>query len=75
RAEIAEAEEELSGTADEAVTWRLTQAAEALNQSVKPQQKDKAEYDLGENGARISRQERGAFDALMETIRFDKGRK
>ena len=75
RAEIAEAEEELSGAADEAVTWRLTQAAEALNQSVKPQQKDKAEYDLGENGARISRQERGAFDALMETIRFDKGRK
>ncbi|MGI3167989.1 DNA primase [Pseudooceanicola sp. C21-150M6] len=74
-AEIAEAEEELTGTADEAVTWRLSQAAEALNKSVAPRQKDKADYDLGDNGARISREEKGAFEAILGTIRFDKGRK
>jgi DNA primase len=72
RAEIREAEEEITGQADEAVTWRLTQAANAMNRAAQSQQKDRAEYDMGENGARINREERGRLDALMETIRFQK---
>ncbi|MDU8911220.1 DNA primase [Aestuariicoccus sp. MJ-SS9] len=71
-AEIAEAEEDLGALADEAVTWRLAQAAQARNRAVRSQREDTAEYDTGPNGARIDRDERSAFAALMQTIRFDK---
>ncbi|WP_136635156.1 DNA primase [Pseudooceanicola onchidii] len=73
--EIAEAEEELSGAADEAVTHRLSAAREAVERAIRPQSRDKGDYELGQNGARISREEKGAFEAILGTIRFDKGRK
>jgi len=73
-AEIAEAAEDLIGTADETLTWRLSQAAQARQVAQRAQAEDKTEYDLGPNGAAISREERSAFAALMETIRFDKPR-
>jgi len=73
-AEIAEAAEDLYGSADETLTWRLSQAAAAQQIAQKAQSEDKAEYDLGPNGAAINREERSAFAALMETIRFDKPR-
>jgi DNA primase len=73
-AEIAEAAEDLYGAADETLTWRLSQAAAARQSAQRAQSEDKAEYDLGPNGAAINRDERSAFAALMETIRFDKPR-
>ena len=73
-AEIAEASEDLYGAADESLTWRLSQAAAARQIAQKAQSEDKAEYDLGPNGAPINREERSAFAALMETIRFEKPR-
>ncbi|MFY9212631.1 MAG: DNA primase [Aestuariivita sp.] len=74
-AEVAEAAEDMSGEADEAVTWRLSQAAEARNRAMRSHQEDKAEYDLGNNGARINRDEREAFDALLGKISFSKPRR
>ena len=74
-AEIAEAAEELTGVADEAVTWRLSQAADAMFRAGRSQQEDKAEYDTGDNGARISREERSAFDALLDRIGHSKPRR
>jgi len=72
-AEIAEAAEDLSGAADEGVTWRLSEAARAADMASRSGgQEDKAEYDLGDNGARISKDERSALDALLETIRYSK---
>ncbi|WP_420568083.1 DNA primase [Thalassovita sp.] len=71
-AEIAEAEEELTGIADEAVTWRLQQAAETRNRAVRSENEDKAEYDVGKNGARIKREERAALDDLLDKISFSK---
>ena len=71
-AEIAEAEEELTGVADEAVTWRLQQAAETRNRAVRSENEDKAEYDVGKNGARIKREERAALDKLLGKISFSK---
>ncbi|KZY22274.1 MULTISPECIES: DNA primase [unclassified Sulfitobacter] len=71
-AEIEEAAEDLTGTADEGVTWRLSEAARAADRAVRAGQEDKAEYDIGDNGARISRDERNALDALLGTIRFSK---
>jgi DNA primase len=35
-------------------------------------QEDKAEYELGENGARISLDERNALDALLASIKSQK---
>ena len=74
-AEIAEAAEELSGVADEAMTWRLGQAAEAHNKAKRSENEDKAEYDTGDNGARIKRDERNALDALLDQINYSKPRK
>ncbi|OWU84426.1 DNA primase [Oceanicola sp. 22II-s10i] len=73
--EVAEAEEELQGVADEAVTWRLGQAVEARNSAGRGFGEDRAEYDRGDNGARINRAEREALDSLLGAIRFSKPRK
>ncbi len=73
-AEIEEAAEELTGSAGEAVTWRLAQAAEARNRALRSVTEDRTEYDTGANGARINRNERSRLDALLEGIRFDKAR-
>ncbi|MEO0524374.1 MAG: DNA primase [Pseudomonadota bacterium] len=70
--EIADAVEDLSGVADEGVTWRLGQAAAAAAKASRSGQEDKTEYDVGDNGARISRSERDTFAALMDSIRFSK---
>ena len=74
-AEVAEAAEDLSGPADETLTWRLRQAAHARQTAQRAQAEDKTEYDLGPNGAAISKEERSKLDALMETIRYDKPRR
>ncbi|MCB2057269.1 MAG: hypothetical protein KDE30_05070 [Novosphingobium sp.] len=71
-AEIAEATEDLPHVADEALTWRLQQAAEASDRALRSQNQDRTEYDLAENGARISRDEREAFDALLNRIGHSK---
>ncbi len=71
-AEIAEAVEDLSGVADEGVTWRLSEAARAADLASRSGQEDKAEYHVGDNGARVSKDERSAWDTLLGTIKFDK---
>ncbi|MBD3662518.1 DNA primase [Sulfitobacter aestuariivivens] len=71
-AEIAEAVEDLSGVPDEGVTWRLSEAARAADRARRTGQEDKAEYEVGDNGARISRDERSALDALLGTIKYEK---
>ncbi|NNE53402.1 MAG: DNA primase [Sulfitobacter sp.] len=73
-AEIAEAAQDLSGVPDEGVTWRLSEAAKAADQAARLGQEDKAEYDVGDNGARISKDERSALDALLGTIKFEKSK-
>ncbi|NIZ14946.1 DNA primase, partial [Phaeobacter sp. HF9A] len=70
-AELAEAEQDLDGLADEALTWRLRQAAEARNRAIRSENEDKATYDVGENGARLNRDERDAFGALLDRIGFN----
>ena len=71
-AEIAEAAEDMGGIPDEGITWRLTEAAKAADLARRSGQEDKAEYEVGKNGARISRDERDAFNALLATIKSQK---
>ena len=73
-AEIADAAEDLTGVADEGLTWRLSEAAKAAERAQRAGQEDKAEYDLADNGARIKRDERSALDALLSNIRYDKSK-
>ncbi|WP_425044013.1 DNA primase [Primorskyibacter sp. S87] len=75
QAEIAEAQEEFSEAKDEAFTWRLGQAAEALNRATRSENEEKTIYDTGDNGARINREEREKLDALLEKISYNKGQK
>ena len=73
--EIAEAVEDLSGPADEGVTWRLSEAARAADIARRSAQDDNnGEFDVGDNGMTMSRDERSALDALLGTIRYDKSK-
>lgn len=71
--EIADAVEDLSGIADEGVTWRLSQAANSINGTGRGAQEDKTEFETGENGAKMKKDERSKFDALLDQIGFGKG--
>lgn len=72
--EIADAEQDLGNVADEGLTWRLAQAAEARNKAILSQTEDKTEYETGDNGAQMKRDERSAFEQLLDKIDFTKGR-
>jgi DNA primase len=72
--EIADAVEDLDGLADEGLTWRLAQASAAIDKAGRGDQEDRAEYMTGPNGARMKKDERSAFDHLLDQINFDKGR-
>ena len=67
--EIAEAVEDLgSDLADEHLTARLAQSADAMDRAGQTQGEDKTEYETGANGARISRGEKAAFNDLLARI-------
>jgi DNA primase len=72
QSEIDEAIEDMAGLVDEATTWRLAQAAKAHDIAQHGEHEDKTEFEVADNGARISREERSAFDALLERIKAQK---
>jgi len=72
KAEVSEAAEDLSGVADEAVTWRLSEAARVRDNALRSIGEDRIEYETGDNGARMNRREREAFENLLGRIGFDK---
>ena len=67
-AELNEAIKDPQQAIDDTSLWRLTRAAEAKNRATQPDQQDKIQYDLANNGARINRDERNKLDALLEEI-------
>ena len=73
--EVAEAEEDLKDNADESITWRLREAADARNDAMQIWQEEKLEYDIGPNGARIDRRERADLADMMKkfaSIKYQK---
>jgi len=72
--EIEEAIEDLTGMVDEGLTWRLRKAAESVDRAGRGDNEDRAEYDTGDNGARMRRDERTALDNLLGSINFAKRR-
>ncbi|GFE52026.1 DNA primase [Roseobacter cerasinus] len=71
-AEMAEAVEDLDGVADEGLTWRVSEAARAAEQARRSGQEDRAEYDVAENGAVLSRDERRRLHDLLGQISIEK---
>jgi len=75
RREIREAEEDISGIADEGVTWRLKQANEARFSAAKGPQAVKGEGFVAENGVEMNRDELEEAKKLWESIDYTrKGR-
>ncbi len=72
--EIEDAVHDMTGLVDEGLTWRLSQAAQARNSAGRSEDDETGEFDIGPNGARLDRDEREAFDKLLEQISFGKGR-
>jgi DNA primase len=72
QAELTEAEQDLDVLADEALTWRLAQAARARANAGRSEDGEDVDYDVGPNGAHIDREEREALESLLSRIRFDK---
>ncbi len=70
--ELTEAAEDIRALEDEAVTWRLRQAAQARNEAVRSESEDRANYDVADNGVRLDREERDSFGALLDRIGFSK---
>ncbi|SFG15545.1 DNA primase [Palleronia marisminoris] len=66
--EIEEALGDISGVEDEALTWRLSQAAQAKARAERSQGEDRRLFDLAPNGVRLDREERGALDRLLSQI-------
>ncbi len=75
RREIEDARQDLSGIADEGLTWRVGQAAEARNRAERCETEDAVAYDYGDNGAPMDRTERERFDALVSGITYAKNRR
>ena len=75
RRDIAEAAEDLGHLADEGVTWRLSQAAEATRAAWQGLREDKTEYVVAPNGARLALGEKAALDEALSKADPAKGGK
>ncbi|ASM73329.1 MULTISPECIES: DNA primase [Roseobacteraceae] len=76
-AEIADAAEDLTGVADEGVTWRLSQAAEAADSANRSTQKEgRGDFVTADNGVKMEKGEVTRSRAMFDAIDFSKrGRK
>ena len=74
-AEITEALRDVADSEDESLTYRLGRAAEALWSPRGGLAEKAADYEVGDNGARVDRDERQAFRALIDRIAYEKPKK
>ncbi|MDJ0630037.1 MAG: DNA primase [Rhodobacter sp.] len=72
--EISEAMQDIGHLSDEGLTWRLSQAAQARQRAEHGEVEDKTEYEIAPSGARVNRDERDTFAALLDQIAFAKPR-
>jgi DNA primase len=66
--ELRDGMEEMQGQVDESLTWRLSQAAKSIDTSVRPDTDDTADFVKVENGSMLNKDERSAFDKLLENM-------
>ena len=73
RLEIADAEDDLTGVADEGLTWRLSKATEAIHSAARGPQDAKGESVIAPNGVELDRDELNRARSLHESIDFSRG--
>jgi DNA primase len=73
RLEIADAEDDLSGMADEGLTWRLSKAAEARHVAARGAQDTKGDSILAPNGIELDKEELDRARKLHDSIDFSRG--
>lgn len=71
--EVSDAADDLTGEADEGLTWRLAEAAKAADLAQRSGQEDKAEYVIAHNGVKLDREEIAQREGLYNLIDFSKG--
>jgi DNA primase len=70
--ELSDGMDDMAGLVDEGVTWRLSRAAASVDTTIRQDTDDSTEYDKGENGALIKKDERSALADLLDRIGFAK---
>ncbi|RGP38467.1 DNA primase [Pseudotabrizicola alkalilacus] len=73
RLEIADAEDDVTGVADEGLTWRVSKAAEARHSAARGPQDAKGESVIAPNGVELDRDELTRARSLHESIDFTRG--
>jgi DNA primase len=73
RLEIADAEDDVSGVADEGLTWRVTKAAEARQSAARGPQDAKGDSVIAPNGVELDRDELMRARSLHDSIDFSRG--
>jgi DNA primase len=71
--EIEEAAHDLQALADEGVTWRLSQAAQARHAAGRTAAGEETEFELAPNGLRLSKADRDRAKAVFGQIDFARG--
>lgn len=69
--ELSHAEAEMAATPNEALTWHLRENNQARDSAMRGDTEDRAEYDTLDNGARLVREERERFRALLAQLGMD----
>ncbi|TGD63323.1 DNA primase [Tabrizicola sp. WMC-M-20] len=73
RLEISEAEDDVTGVADEGLTWRVSKAAEARHSAARGPQDAKGESVIAPNGIELDRDELNRARSLHQSIDFTRG--
>ncbi|NEX47848.1 DNA primase [Pseudotabrizicola algicola] len=73
RLEIADAEDDVTGVADEGLTWRVSKAAEARHSAARGPQDAKGESVIAPNGVELDRDELTRARSLHDSIDFSRG--
>ena len=73
RLEIAEAEDDLTGVADEGLTWRLSKSVEARHSASRGPQETKGDSVIAPNGIELDRDELDRARKLHDSIDFSRG--
>jgi len=73
--EISDGMDEIYGVADESMTRRLSRAAASIDTSIRKDTDDSADFETATNGVRLSKNERSAFDSLLDGLSMDKTKK
>jgi DNA primase len=73
--EILDGMDDMSGLADEGVTWRLARAAALVDTSIRKDSDDSGDFETAQNGVKLNKDDRRAFENLLDGLTMGKAKK